>query len=155
MLAGRSRPAGGVVSVSVEGGDEAVGRVAVARSVWSRFLGLMGRPELAPDEGLWLVPCRSIHMFFMRAAIDLAFLDRQGVVVRQVPGMRPWSLRPFGVTLLPVRGAHSALELAPGALRRLNIVPGTRLNFTVPGTTDPHTSGRRVPPRTAAPRAGE
>jgi|GEM_PF-353217 len=154
-VAGKRRRQAGVVSVSVAGGGGVVGRVTVARSVWSRFLGLMGRPQLAADEGLWLVPCRSIHMFFMRSQIDLAFLDKQGVVVRQVARMRPWSLRPLGVTLLPVRGAHSALELAPDTLRRLQIEPGTRLDFSASGTTDPHTSGRRTSSRTAAARAGE
>ena len=106
-----------------------IGRVRVARSLWARFLGLMGRSHLDPDEGLWLVPCRSIHMFFMRTSIDVAFLDRQGLVVRAVAEMRPWSLRPISVTLLPVRGAHSALELAPGTLSRVGIEPGTRLTF--------------------------
>jgi len=115
--------------VSVAGGGEVVGRVTVARSVWARFLGLMGRPQLAADEGLWLVPCRSIHMFFMRTAIDVAFLDRQGVVVRAVSRMRPWSLRPVGVTLLPVARAHSALELAPGTLERLGVAAGTHLHL--------------------------
>ena len=110
-------------------GRLAIPRVRVARSLWARFLGLMGRSHLDPDEGLWLVPCRSIHMFFMRTRIDVAFLNRQGVVVRTVAEMRPWSLRPLTVTLLPVRGAYSTLELAPGSLERMGIVPGSRLTF--------------------------
>ena len=118
-----------VLEAHLEEGRFAIGRVRVARSLWSRFLGLMGRSQLDPDEALWLVPCRSIHMFFMRTRIDVAFLDRHGLVVRTVSEMRPWSLRPMSVTLLPVRGAHSALELAPGSLRRLDIVPGSRLTF--------------------------
>jgi len=104
-------------------------RVVVARSVFSRFMGLMGRSNLDRDEGLWLIPCRSIHMFFMRTAIDVAFLSRQGQVVRTASSMRPWSLRPIGVTLLPVAGAHSALELAPGTLDRLGVAVGDQLAF--------------------------
>lgn len=68
-------------------------------------------------------------MFFMRTSIDVAFLDRDGKVVRAVAGMRPWSLRPLSATLLPVRGAWSALELAPGTLRRLGIRSGSQLTF--------------------------
>ena len=113
----------------MDGGRLAIRRVRVARSLWSRFMGLMGRSHIDPDEGLWLAPCRSIHMFFMRTPIDVAFLDRQGSVVRAVSEMRPWSLRPISVTLLPVRGAHSALELAPSSLSRLGIEPGSRLTF--------------------------
>ena len=111
------------------------GRVVVAGSVFSRFMGWMGKPRVEPGEGLWLVPCRSIHMFFMRTAIDIAFLDRQGVVVRTVSRMRPWSLRPIGVTLLPVARAHSALELAPGTLERLGVGVGTQLDFAQPQGT--------------------
>ena len=118
-----------LLEVQVDQGRLAISRVRVARSLRARFLGLMGRSHLDPDEGLLLVPCRSIHMFFMRTRIDVAFLDRQGVVVRTVAEMRPWSLRPLSVTLMPVRGAHSALELAPGSLRRVGIVPGSRLTF--------------------------
>ncbi len=133
-------------AVSLSGGRQLAARlddgrylahhVVVARGVFSRFMGLMGRAALDPEEGLWLVPCRSIHMFFMRTAIDVAFLDRQGVVVRAVSRMRPWSLRPVGVTLLPVARAHSALELAPGTLERLGVVVGTHLELvdTAAGT---------------------
>lgn len=115
---GSAAPAG-AVSVGLEDGRRLAARVRVAKSSWARFLGLMGRRRLDPEEGLWLLPCRSIHMFFMRTAIDVVFLDRQGRAVRAVSRMRPWSLRPFSVTLLPVRSAHSALELAPGTLERI------------------------------------
>ena len=118
-----------VLTVGSDRDPVAVPRVRVARSLWSRFLGLMGRATIESDEGLWLVPCRSIHMFFMRTSIDVAFLDRDGKVVRAVAGMRPWSLRPLSATLLPVRGAWSALELAPGTLRRLGIRSGSQLTF--------------------------
>ena len=118
-----------VLTVGSDRDPVAVPRVRVARSLWSRFLGLMGRATIESDEGLWLVPCRSIHMFFMRTSIDVAFLDRHGRVVRAVTGMRPWSLRPMSVTLVPVRGAYSALELAPGTLQRLGIQSGSQLTF--------------------------
>ncbi len=48
--------------------------VRTARSLWGRFRGLMGRRALAPGEGLWLPTDASIHMLFMRFAIDAVFL---------------------------------------------------------------------------------
>ena len=48
--------------------------VCTARSIWARFRGLMGRRALAPGEGLWLPTDASIHMLFMRFAIDAVFL---------------------------------------------------------------------------------
>ena len=131
-----------IVEARIGEGPVVVGRVRVARSLWPRFLGLMGRDYLDRDEGLWLVPCRSIHMFFMRTAIDLAFLDRSGLVVRTVPKMRPWSLRPISVTIFPVRGAHSTLELASGTLERVGIERGVRLSFHPASARDPQAEAR-------------
>ncbi len=127
-----------VVEVLLPDGRQLAARVRVARGLLSRFLGLMGRREVPAGEGIWLVPCRSIHMFFMRTAIDLLFLDAEGEVVRSVSRMRPWSLRPFSVTLSPVRGARSTLELAPGTLERMGFsLPARLLLRPVPGLS-PH-----------------
>ena len=57
-----------------------------------RFLGLMGRRSLAVGEGMHIVPCNSIHTFFMRIAIDVAFLDPDGLIVKQIPAMPPWRM---------------------------------------------------------------
>ncbi len=141
------------VAIQFPGGG--VARVEIARSLTSRFLGLMGRSRLAPDQGLWLIPCRSIHMFFMRAPIDVAFLDRRGFVVRTVHGMRPWSLRPFSVTVMPVKGAHSTLELAPGALSRLGVQVGTQLNYQPSGSTSVRTDGPGLAHAAPAPTQGD
>ena len=55
-------------------GTIVAGRVASAGTFWTSFLGLMGRPSIDPDEGLWMPGVTNIHMFFMRFAIDCAFL---------------------------------------------------------------------------------
>ena len=122
------------VEVLLPDGRQLATRVRVARGILSRFLGLMGRRDVPAGEGIWLVPCRSIHMFFMRTAIDLLFLDGEGEVVRSVSRMRPWSLRPFSVTLWQVRGARSTLELAPGTLERMGFsLPARLLLRPAPG----------------------
>ena len=51
-------------------------RVRVARSMRDRTVGLLGRDTLAADEGLWIERSPSIHMFFMRFAIDAVFVER-------------------------------------------------------------------------------
>jgi uncharacterized membrane protein (UPF0127 family) len=98
-------------------------RVAVARSFWGRFRGLMGRASLADDEGLYLAT-NSIHMLFMRFPIDALFLgapDGEGVrhVLASRPGLRPWT----GL-VLPVRGAEGVLELPAGAIKRAGLTVG-------------------------------
>lgn len=84
-------------------------RLEVARSTWSRFMGLMGRPGLAEGDGLLLDPCNSIHMFFMRFAIDAVFIDKRMRVKRVIRNLKPWRISPI------VFGAKKVLELPAGS----------------------------------------
>ena len=117
---------GSVVRVLTAEGREVAGSVTVASGLWSRFLGLMGRRGLGEGEGLLLVPCGSIHMFFMRIPLDVAFLDRDRRVVRTVHGIRPWR------ATLPVRHARQALEVAAGGLTAAGVEVGSQLDFAAP-----------------------
>ena len=81
----------------------------VAHGVWSRFMGLMGKPCLSEGAGLLLEPCNSIHTFFMRFAIDVVYLDRNYKVLHVRRAMKPWRAD------LPIFGAHAVLELTGGA----------------------------------------
>ena len=108
------------------------GRVAFAGTFWTSFLGLMGRAAIDPDEGLWMPGVTSIHMFFMRFAIDCAFLGPEApdgtrplVAVRQ--RLRPW----LGL-VWTVRGARGVLELAGGALERSGTQVGDRIRLETP-----------------------
>src|SRR5260221_13869895 len=85
--------------------------VEIAATPWRRFVGLMFRSELPDGHGLALAPCNSIHMFFMRIPLDVAFLDGDGRVLRAYHGIRPWRVSRI------VRGAKAAVELPAGALR--------------------------------------
>lgn len=101
-------------------------RCVIADTVGLRLRGLLGRRALAPGEGLWIRPANSVHMFFMRFAIDAVFVDGAGVVVRVVSNLRPWRLSTCG-------GARSVLELALGEAERRGLRPGVRLeNFGHP-----------------------
>ena len=87
-----------------------------ARSLWARFMGLMGRRSLAPGTALWLPGTNGIHMFFMRFPIDAVFLgrpDSDGArrVMSTHRGVRPWiGIVPF------IPGGHGCLELPVGAI---------------------------------------
>jgi uncharacterized protein len=83
-------------------------RCRLALRPWSRMRGLLGRSGLAPDEGMLFRPAGSIHMFFMRFAIDAVFCDRGLVVLDVVPGLRPWRMASR-------KGAKVVIELAEGA----------------------------------------
>ena len=52
--------------------------VRTAETFLSRLVGLLGTAAIAEGEGLWIVPCRSVHTLGMRYPIDVAFLDARG-----------------------------------------------------------------------------
>jgi uncharacterized membrane protein (UPF0127 family) len=107
------------VTLVHEDGTVVCPRCTVAATTLQRMKGLLGRKELPPGEGLLLEPGSSIHMFFMRFPIDAVFLDREHVVRKVVPGLKPWRVA-FA------RGARSVVELPAGESDRRGIAPGQR-----------------------------
>jgi len=98
-------------------------RVEVARSLWARGRGLLGRKELAPGSGILLDPCNSIHMLFMRFPIDAIFLDRRDTVIKVLAGFRPWRVSPI------VFRARRVLELPAGAAQEAGVELGQIIRF--------------------------
>ena len=93
-----------------------------------RFLGLMGRRSLDEGEGLFLATS-SIHMFFMRFAIDALFVTGPGASgARRVVGIRE-HLPPWRGLVLPVRGARGVIELPAGTLRTHEVRIGDEVVF--------------------------
>jgi uncharacterized membrane protein (UPF0127 family) len=89
----------------------------------TRRRGLLGREALRPGEGIYLVPCQWVHMFGMRFAIDVAFLDRDGRVLALQEG-----LKPNRVSKLVWR-ADGVLEVPVGALRDSGTRRGDVIRF--------------------------
>ena len=93
-------------------------RCQLALSPLARMRGLLGRTELGRDEGILLRPAGSIHMFFMRFAIDAIFCTRELVVIDVVRGLQPWKIASR-------RGAKVVIELAEGSAT--GVAPGDHL----------------------------
>ena len=104
-------------------GGEVAAHVEEADGFLRRGLGLMFRRELPAGHGLAITPCNSIHMFFMRFALDVAFVDREGRVVRAYHGIRPWRVSRI------VRGARTAYELPVGTLASAGVEKGSVLRL--------------------------
>jgi uncharacterized protein len=81
-------------------------------SFFGRALGLMFTKFLAPDCGLILAPCSSIHMFWMAYAIDAVFLDRNSRVVGLVQEIKPWRTSKIFLH------ATACVELPPGTIAK-------------------------------------
>jgi uncharacterized membrane protein (UPF0127 family) len=110
-------------------GGAALWTVEVANSFTGRLRGLMGRPSLGDRQGLYLPGTNSIHMLFMRFAIDCVFLaaaeaDGRQRVVAVRANVRPWT----GVVWW-VGGAAGALELAAGTAAGARVRAGDYLRL--------------------------
>jgi uncharacterized protein len=93
----------------------------MAQSLRDRTVGLLGRSELSAGEGLWIERSPSIHMFFMRFAIDAVFVDGDDRVVRVVEWLRPWRIVAW------VMGARDCIELPAGSVRGTGTQVGDQL----------------------------
>jgi uncharacterized membrane protein (UPF0127 family) len=100
--------------------------IVSCQSFAARFFGLMLRKSLPYHEALLLVPCNSIHMFFMRFPIDVVFLDEHNQIKQMAENLRPWRIIP------PVRSAHATLELPVGSIKRFNMAVGDKLESLNP-----------------------
>lgn len=106
---------------SFEGHPEISISVELAVSWWARFKGLMLRSPLSPGQGLFLKSTNSIHMCFMRFAIDAVYFDDSSMtIVKIVRRLHPW------VGLSACLRASSVLEMKAGEADRLGLAIGMR-----------------------------
>jgi uncharacterized membrane protein (UPF0127 family) len=93
----------------------------MADSSAKRRTGLLKHNRLAPGEGLWIVPCESVHTFFMKFPIDLVYLDKRQKVRKVRRAVPPWRL---SLCL----SAHSVLELPAGRAAETGTSVGDELS---------------------------
>src|SRR6185437_5884127 len=90
--------------------------LTLADTPQTRDRGLLGRDGLAPGEGLWIIPCQAIHMFFMRFSIDLIYIDRQKRVRKVKSNIAPWRISACSTALSDTTFFRApAAKPAPGA----------------------------------------
>jgi uncharacterized protein len=94
----------------------------VADTSAKRRTGLLKHTQLEPGEGLWIVPCESVHCFFMKFTIDVIYLDRKHRVKKIRPELAPWRVS-------ACLTAHSVLELPAGTIERTGTQRGDQLEI--------------------------
>jgi len=119
----RALPDGPLRAVNPARSSVLASQLEVAASGPKRRKGLLGRDGLAAGEGLWIVPCESVHTFFMRFPIDLVYLDRENRVRKVRSAVGAWRMS-------ACFSAHSVLELPAGTVQSTETQRGDRLEFT-------------------------
>jgi uncharacterized membrane protein (UPF0127 family) len=97
-------------------------QASVANTPALRNRGLLKHTHLPAGEGLWIVPTQSIHMFFMKFAIDVVYLNKAKRVVKLVENLKPWRAS-------LCFSAHSVLELPVGVIASTGTQNGDILEF--------------------------
>jgi uncharacterized membrane protein (UPF0127 family) len=97
-------------------------RVELAVDSESRRRGLLGRDRFEDGSALIIAPCSAIHTFFMRFAIDVVFVAKDGRVLKTYASV-PARRIAFSV------GAYAVIEFPAGTLARANATRGDELHL--------------------------
>jgi len=103
-------------------------RCVVGDSYMIRLKGLIGKKSLLKGEGLWLPNCTSVHMWFMKTAIDVLFLKKNPDLknIYEITSLhshvKPWRLFPLFDFY-----AQDVLELQAGAIQEKKLKKGDLL----------------------------
>ncbi len=92
----------------------------------TRNKGLLGRDGLPEGSALVIAPSNAIHTFFMRFPIDVAFVARDGRVLKTRAAIPAWRLS-------AAWRAFAVIEVPAGTLARTDTVAGDVLGVDVDG----------------------
>jgi uncharacterized protein len=96
-------------------------KVRVADSILGRLVGLLGKRNLKPDAGVWIVPANAIHTIGMLFSFDVVMIDKDFRVVKVIEMVKPFRI------ILPKRHAESVIELPAHAIFRSRTQVGDQL----------------------------
>jgi uncharacterized membrane protein (UPF0127 family) len=113
-------PAARLVLVNESTNTPIAQQVELAVSRAERRRGLLGRPRLESGAALVLTPCFAVHTAWMQFAIDVVFVNRQGVAVRIVRSLSPWRIA-------IATSANAVIELPAGSVARCDLRTGDRV----------------------------
>ena len=69
--------------------------VVIADTFKTRMVGLLNRQDIKEGEALIITKCNSIHMFFMKFAIDAVFIDQENKIVGLAKNIKPFQVSPI------------------------------------------------------------
>ena len=87
-----------------------------------RTQGLLKKPALNSNEGLWISPCNSVHTFGMQYPLDIIYLNSKDQIRKITANLKP---RRVSASWF----ARSVLELQAGTAKQLNLATGDTMKW--------------------------
>ncbi len=104
-------------------GNMLLDNVRIANSFFSRLKGLLEVERLEVGQGLIITPCNSIHTFGMKFPIDVAFVDKNHVVIHIMANIPSGKISPI------VKGAKYVIEARAGEYNAKNLEVGDKIEI--------------------------
>jgi len=117
--------ASGLVLRNQETGAVVAHQLLPAFDSAARNAGLLGRHSLDPGTAMIIAPTNAVHTFFMRFPIDIAFVRKDGCILKVREGVPAWRLA-------AAWGAYAVVEMAAGSFEMAGTGPGDRLTVERP-----------------------
>ena len=117
-------PSGAYRLINERTGEVVAQQLLAAFDSKTRRTGLLEHGSLPTGAAMIIAPTNAIHTFFMKFAIDVLFVAKDGVVVKTRDALRPWRMS-------AAWRAHAVIELPAGALQRSPVRAGDRLSVAL------------------------
>ncbi len=91
----------------------------------SRRTGLLKHTSLDEGEAMLIAPTNAVHTWFMKFDIDIAFVTRDGRVLKARDTVRPWRMT-------GAFGGFAVIEMKAGSFSAADTVRGDRLEIVEP-----------------------
>ena len=88
----------------------------------TRRTGLLKHDSLPEGEAMLIAPTNAIHTFFMKFPIDVAFVRKDGRIVKIRPAMPAWRMA-------AAWGGHAVVEMAAGSFAKVRTAVGDVLTI--------------------------
>jgi uncharacterized protein len=112
--------------VNARTGGVVADHVVAAFDSKARRTGLLAHESMPMGTAMIIAPTNAIHTFFMKFAIDVLFVAKDGHVVKARAEVRPWRMS-------AAWRAHAVIELPSGTLERSRVQPGDRVTVVANG----------------------
>ena len=117
-----SPPAGGLVLRNTRTGRVVADRLLPALDSESRRRGLLKHTSLDAGEAMIIAPTNAVHTWFMKFAIDIAFVTRDGRVLKTRDSVPPWRMS-------GAFGGYAVIEMRGGSFATADTVAGDVLEL--------------------------